>query len=69
MKAKELQNKSSNELQKDLAELRVTYAKTLVDMRTREVKNVKTIHGIKKDIARILTVLRAQELQQQGENK
>ncbi|MFO0862477.1 MAG: 50S ribosomal protein L29 [Candidatus Saccharibacteria bacterium] len=63
MKAKELHNKSQKELQKDLADLRETYAKTLIDMRTKEVKNVKTLHGIKKNIARVLTVLKEQELQ------
>lgn len=63
MKAKELHNKSQKELQKDLADLREKYAKTLIDMRTKEVKNVKTLHGIKKDIARVLTVLKEQELQ------
>ncbi len=67
MKAKELHNKSQKELQKDLADLREKYAKTLIDMRTKEVKNVKTLHGIKKDIARVLTVLKEQELQ--GEKK
>jgi ribosomal protein L29 len=67
MKAKELTHKSTKELQKDLADLRANYAKTLIDMRSREVKNVKTIAGIKKDIARVLTVLRAQEIQ--GEKK
>lgn len=67
MKAKELNHKSTKELQKDLADLRSSYAKTLIDMKTKEVKNVKTINGIKKDIARVLTVLRAQEIQ--GENK
>jgi ribosomal protein L29 len=63
MKAKELHTKSNKELQKDLADLRTSYAKTLVDMRTKEVKNVKTLHGIKKDIARVLTVLRQQQMQ------
>lgn len=63
MKAKELHNKSQKELQKDLADLHETYAKTLIDMRTKEVKNVKTLHGIKKNIARVLTVLKEQELQ------
>ncbi len=63
MKAKELHNKSQKELQKDLADLREKYAKTLIDMRTKEVKNVKTLHGIKKDIARVLTVLKEHELQ------
>lgn len=67
MKAKELNHKSTKELQKDLADLRSSYAKTLIDMKTKEVKNVKTINGIKKDIARVLTILRAQEIQ--GENK
>jgi len=67
MKAKELHTKSNKELQKDLADLRQSYAKTLIDMRTREVKNVKTLNGIKKDIARVLTVLREQELQ--GDNQ
>lgn len=67
MKAKELHNKSNKELQKDLADLRLRYAKTLIDMKTKEVKNVKTLHGIKKDIARVLTVLREQQMK--GDNQ
>lgn len=67
MKAKELHNKSNKELQKDLADLHLRYAKTLIDMKTKEVKNVKTLHSIKKDIARVLTVLREQQMK--GDNQ
>lgn len=57
MKAKDMRNKSEKELVKDLAELRTQLASAAVDYRTKEVKNIKQIKTIKRDIARVMTVL------------
>ncbi|MBI2797692.1 50S ribosomal protein L29 [Candidatus Saccharibacteria bacterium] len=67
MKAKELRNKSNKELQKDLQELQAGLATAAVDYRTKEIKNVKQIHNIKKDIARVLTILHQQEMEKTNE--
>ncbi len=57
MKAKDMRAKSEKELTKNLDELRSQLTAVSVEYRTKEVKNVKQIAAIKKDIARILTVL------------
>jgi large subunit ribosomal protein L29 len=57
MKAKDMRNKSEKELVKDLAELKSQLASVAVDYRTKEVKNIKQIKTIKRDIARVMTVL------------
>lgn len=56
MKASELRNKSATELEKDLVDLRGKLGTAAIEYRTKEVKNVKQIAAIKKDIARILTI-------------
>ncbi len=56
MKAKELRTKSEKELNKLAEEQRGKLVDAYIDLRTKEVKNVKQIKAIKKDIARILTV-------------
>ena len=56
MKVKELRTKSDKELTKLVADLRVKLVDAHIDLRTKEVKNVKQIKAIKKDIARILTI-------------
>lgn len=58
MKAKEIRGKTENELKKDLVELRNKSAKLRFDVSAKQVKNVREIRKIKKDIARILTRLR-----------
>lgn len=67
MKAKDMRNKSDKELTKDLQELRTSLVATTIEYRTKEVKNVKQIHHIKKDIARALTILSERSTQDQGE--
>lgn len=57
MKAKDMHNKSEKELTKDLELLRTQLATAAIEYRTKEVKNIKQIHTIKKDIARVLTVM------------
>lgn len=67
MKAKEMRNLSSKELQKDLNEHREKLLKMHVDLRSKEVKNVREIRKTKKTIARILTVIAEQNKVDQGE--
>ncbi len=67
MKNKELRNKSSKELQTILLDSQTKLAALAVEYRTKEVKNVKQIAKIKKDIARILTLQRQLEIE--GEAK
>lgn len=57
MKAKELKQKSKDELQKLLQNLREKLRQLRFDLVSGKVKNVREIRQIKKDIARILTIL------------
>lgn len=57
MKAKELRQKSQNELQKLLRDKQERQRQLRFDLSSGKVKNVREIRQIKKDIARILTVL------------
>ncbi len=67
MKAKELRAKSAKELSNNLDDLRKKLEVSAIEYRTKEVKNIKQIKSIKKDIARVLTVM--QESNNQGETK
>ena len=67
MKAKEMRNKSSKELQKDLMDTRSKLASAQVDSRTKEVKNVRQIRAMKRDIARIMTIAQELEMTKSGE--
>jgi len=58
MKIKEIREKSENELKKDLVDLRNKSAKLRFDISAKQVKNHRDIRTMKKDIARILTLLR-----------
>lgn len=57
MKAKEFKQKSKDELQKLLQNLREKLRQLRFDLASGKVKNVREIRQIKKDIARILTIL------------
>lgn len=57
MKASELRKKSKEELEKILSEKRNYLLKLKVNLSLGKLKNVKEIAEIKKDIARILTIL------------
>ena len=57
MKIGELRQKSKPELQKLLTELRERLRQLRFDLAAGKVKNVREIRQIKKDIARILTML------------
>lgn len=58
----EFRQKDKPELQKLLQENRERLRQLRFDLVAGKVKNVREIRKIKKDIARILTVLREQEL-------
>ncbi len=62
MKAKDMRQKSTKELQKDLAETRGKLTTAQVDYRTKEIKNVREIRALRVDIARLLTIAHEQEL-------
>ena len=58
VKATELRQKSKGELEKSLPELRERLRALKFDLASGKVKNVREIRQIKKDIARILTLLK-----------
>ncbi|MBZ1345080.1 MAG: 50S ribosomal protein L29 [Candidatus Nealsonbacteria bacterium] len=58
MKTKELRQKSKPELQKLLQTSRESLKQLRFDLVLAKVKNVREIRKIKKDIARILTLLK-----------
>ncbi len=57
MKAKELEQKSKEELETLLREKREKLQKLKFDLNLGKLKNVREIRKVKKDIARILTIL------------
>lgn len=58
MEIKELRQKSKEELGKLLKDIRERQGSLRFDLVTGKVKNVREIRQIKKNIARILTILR-----------
>jgi len=58
MKLSELRQKSKSELQKLLLDNRERLRQLRFDLAAGKVKNVREIRQIKKDIARILTLLK-----------
>ena len=58
MKVKEIREKNENELKKNLVELRNKSAKLRFDISAKQSKNHREIREEKKDIARILTILK-----------
>lgn len=58
MKISEIREKSENELKKDLVEMRNKKAKMRFDISAKQVKNHREARKVKKNIARILTLLR-----------
>ncbi|OHA00390.1 MAG: 50S ribosomal protein L29 [Candidatus Sungbacteria bacterium RIFCSPHIGHO2_02_FULL_47_11] len=59
MKVTELRQKSSKGLQELLQEKRQRVDELRFLLRQKKVKNVKEVAGVKKDIARILTLLKS----------
>jgi len=58
MKIRELRQKSEKELQQVLVSLRDKLRELRFNLAGGKVKNIKEIHQTKKDIARILTLLK-----------
>ncbi|MDI1471447.1 50S ribosomal protein L29 [Thermodesulfovibrio sp. 1176] len=57
MKAKELRNFSIDELKKKERDLRREFFNLRFQLAKGELQNVKRINAVKKDIARILTII------------
>lgn len=57
MKAKELRQKTDQELKDLLRKLRQKFSQEYLNLKQGKLKNVKILKSIKKDIARILTIL------------
>lgn len=58
MKIKELRQKTKDELNQFLKEKKERLCQLKFDLASGKVKNVREIRMVKKDIARILTILR-----------
>lgn len=58
MKIKELRQKNKAELEKELQDNRERLRQLRFDLASGKVKNVREIRRIKKEIARILTLLK-----------
>jgi len=61
MKASEIKNKSKNELDNLLLTKREDLRKFRFGVSSHKVKDVKAMNKVKKDIARILTILKEKE--------
>ena len=61
-KLKEIREKTSSELDKELVELKSELFKLRFQLATNGLDNPMKINNVKKDIARIKTVLREREL-------
>lgn len=57
MKIKELRQKSNDELKKNLGENRELLRSLRFDLAAGKVKNIRQLRTVKKDIAKILTLL------------
>lgn len=68
MKIKEITQKTDKELMTLLIDSRKKLAEAKVDLRTKQVSNVKEIMALRKTIARVLTVQRERELTKEEAN-
>jgi len=62
MKAKEIAAQSSKEITQLIEDKRKALVNAHIDLRTKEVKNVKAIRSIRRDLARALTIQRQKEM-------
>lgn len=69
MKIRELRRKPIKELQETLIELRDKLRELRFNLAGGKVKNIKEIHQTKRDIARILTLLKEHETKKPEKNK
>jgi len=61
MKIKEIRQKTKKELRDNLAVLREKLRETRFNLAGGKVKNIREVHQTKKDIAKILTILKENE--------
>jgi large subunit ribosomal protein L29 len=69
MKAKELREKKIEELEKILKEKREKLKNLKLDLIQGKLKNVMEIRETKRDIARILTILKEKTCQKEGSSE
>jgi large subunit ribosomal protein L29 len=62
MKAAEIRGLAQSELEKQLADLRAESYNLRFQQATRQLTNTSRVRQVKRDIARILTLLREREL-------
>ena len=62
MKANDFRSKSSEELQKELVALKEELFKLRFQHATNQLENPQQIASVKRDIARVKTIIREQEL-------
>ena len=62
MKAEELRNKTTEELEKELVSLKEELFKLRFQHATNQLENPAQINSVKKDIARVMTVINEQKL-------
>jgi len=62
MKAKEIRDKSINELNQSVVDLKTELFNLRFQLATGELDNPMRINKVKKDIARVKTILREREL-------
>ena len=62
MKANDIRSKSSEELKKELVALKEELYKLRFQHATNQLENPQQIASVKKDIARVKTIIREQEL-------
>jgi ribosomal protein L29 len=62
MKIRELQAKGEAELKAELARLKKEVQELSTKLRLGQVKNVRQVRGMRKDIARILTLLKSNQV-------
>lgn len=63
MKAAEIRDKSADELQSLVSDLRKELFKARIQNHTNQLDSTAKLRGLRRDIARIATVLRQRELQ------
>ena len=66
MKAKEFRDMTNNELQTKLRDLKAELFNLRFQHAINQLENPMRIHVVKKDIARVRTIMRAEELREQA---
>jgi len=61
MKALEIRKKNKEDIEKNLNELRKNLNELLFKLAANKLKNVREIRNMKKDIARLLTIIKEQK--------